>query len=64
MILDVDERAAVMAEAEAILLEDTPIALTWHEVNKNLVSPRVTGWVDNVVDIHRARYLCIADAEE
>ena len=66
-ILDVAERAEVMAEAEEILLNDTPIAVVYHEVNKNLVSPRVTGWVDNVVDIHRARYLCIveeADGEE
>jgi oligopeptide transport system substrate-binding protein len=27
-------------------------------VNKNLVSPQITGWVDNIVDWHRSRYLC------
>ena len=27
-------------------------------VNKNLVRPDITGWVDNIEDIHRGRYLC------
>jgi hypothetical protein len=31
-------------------------------VNLNLVSPHVTGWVDNDVDIHPIRYLCRNDA--
>src|SRR5690606_34161953 len=61
-VLDVEERAAILAEAEQTLLDDAPIAPLWHEVNRNLVNPRVTGWVDNAVDIHRTRYLCFADA--
>jgi oligopeptide transport system substrate-binding protein len=60
-VLDVEERAALMREAEQILLDEAPIAPLWHEVNRNLVNPRVTGWVDNAVDIHRTRYLCLAD---
>ena len=63
-ILDLNERADVMMQAEQIFLDAAAIAPLWHEANKNLVNPRVTGWVDNIVDIHRTRYLCIADPEE
>ena len=40
------------------MLNDTPVAPVFFYVNKNLVNPRLTGWVDNIVDHHRARYLC------
>ncbi len=61
LILDPAERAAKMRQAELVLLGDAPIAPMWHNVSKNLVNPRVTGWVDNVVDIHRTRYLCFTE---
>ena len=44
------------------MLEDAPIAPVFHYVSKNLVNPNVTGWVDNLADWHRARYLCFKDA--
>lgn len=56
---DADKRAAYMAEAEHLMLEDAPIAPVYFYINKNLVSPRVTGWVDNLVDHHRTRWLCL-----
>jgi oligopeptide transport system substrate-binding protein len=52
-------RAGYLARAERIMLTDAPIAPLYFYVNKNLVSPRVTGWVDNIVDHHRSRYLCL-----
>jgi len=58
---DIARRAALLAEAEQLLLDDAPIAPLYNYVNKNLVSPRVTGWVDNLVDHHRAKYLCLKD---
>ena len=51
-------RAAILAQAEQIMLDDANISPLWVGVNLNLVSPRVTGWVDNAVDVHPARYLC------
>jgi oligopeptide transport system substrate-binding protein len=63
-ILDPEERASLLLQAEQILLEDAPIAPLFHEVNRNLVNPRVTGWVDNAVDTHRTRYLCFTDLEQ
>lgn len=56
-------RAAYLARAETIMLRDAPVVPLVFAVNKNLVNPRVTGWVDNIVDWHRARYLCFRDAE-
>jgi len=60
---DAARRAGYLARAEAIMLRDAPVAPIFFYVNKNLVNPQVTGWVDNIVDWHRARYLCFRDAE-
>jgi oligopeptide transport system substrate-binding protein len=59
---DVAKRAELMARAEAVMLRDATVAPIFFYVNKNLVSPRVTGWVDNIIDHHRARYLCLEDS--
>jgi len=55
---DIARRAAYLARAEAMMIGDAPVAPVYFYVNKNLVNPRVTGWVDNAIDWHRARYLC------
>jgi len=55
-------RAAILAQAEQIMLDDAYIAPLWVGVNLNLVSPRVTGWLDNAVDVHPVRYLCLRPA--
>ena len=52
-------RAMLLAQAEQVMLDDGYIAPVLVGVNLNLVSPRITGWVDNAVDIHPARYLCM-----
>ena len=59
---DAKVRAGYLASAEAMMLADAPVAPIYFYVNKNLVSPKVTGFVDNIVDQHRARYWCISDA--
>jgi oligopeptide transport system substrate-binding protein len=56
---DVAKRAAFMAKAEHIMLEDAPVAPIYYLVNKNLVNPGITGWVDNLLDHHRTRWLCM-----
>lgn len=55
---DVRKRAAYLAKAEAIMLNDAPVAPVYFYVTKTLVNPDVTGFVDNASDIHRVRYLC------
>jgi oligopeptide transport system substrate-binding protein len=62
-ILDLGERARVLAKAEAMMLADMPIAPTWFDSNRNLVNPIVTGWEGNVENIHRSRFLCLDGAK-
>jgi len=62
--LDEEERGRMLAEAEQIMLDELPYIPIVFYVNKSLVNPNVTGWVDNIVHIHRTRYLCFADLQE
>ena len=59
--LDPERRADILAEAEQIMLDEVPLTPMWFAVNQNLVDPTLTGWEDNVVDIHRSKYLCRAE---
>lgn len=61
--LDMELRASMLAEAEQMMIDDMPIIPVVYYVNKNLVNPRITGWEDNLVNIHRSRYLCMADLQ-
>ncbi len=62
--LDMDKRARLLAQAEQIMLDEMPLSPMWFQVNQNLVDPELTGWADNVVDIHRSRYLCYPDGDQ
>lgn len=55
-------RAGYLAQAEATMLADANVAPVFFYVNKNLVSPRVTGWVANLGDVHPAQFLCLKDS--
>ena len=59
---DAIKRSAYLSAAEQIMLDDAPIVPIYFFVNKNLVSPRLTGWTANITDTHRSRYLCFKDA--
>lgn len=57
--IDLPARARMMEEAERLALDDLPIIPIYHYVSKRLVKPWVSGWVDNIVDIHPSRYLSV-----
>jgi oligopeptide transport system substrate-binding protein len=59
---DPTKRAAYMARAEQMILDDAVIAPLLTSVSLSLVNPRVTGWVENDADVHPVRYLCRNDA--
>ncbi|VAV87871.1 Oligopeptide ABC transporter, periplasmic oligopeptide-binding protein OppA (TC 3.A.1.5.1) [hydrothermal vent metagenome] len=59
--MDMVKRAGMMKKAEQMMLDDMPIAPMWYLVNKALVNPKVTGWKDNIVDLHRSRFLCLSE---
>ncbi|HEX4156994.1 MAG TPA: peptide ABC transporter substrate-binding protein [Rhizomicrobium sp.] len=52
-------RGAVLAAAEQIMLDDAAVAPVFFGVTRTLVAPAVKNWVDNPVNIHRARWLSL-----
>ncbi len=61
VVTDMDKRNELMREAESIAMAEMPNIPLYYYVSKNLVSPKVKGWVDNPSDIHRARYLSVEE---
>ena len=57
---DLKVRAGLMQKAESILLKDLPIIPIYHYTTQHLVSPRIKGWTDNVMDVHPTRHLSLA----
>jgi oligopeptide transport system substrate-binding protein len=56
------KRALILQQAEALMLKDQAIAPIYFGINRNLVNPRITGWVDDISDLHRLQYLCVKGA--
>ena len=56
-ITDLNRRAQVLARAEAIAMEDQPVAPIYYYISKQLVSPRLKNWHDNPADKHNTRWL-------
>ena len=56
-ILDRGQQARMFASAEALMLDDYPIAPLYFYVSKHLVNPSVQGFHDNVLDRHPTRFL-------
>ncbi|TAJ19484.1 MAG: peptide ABC transporter substrate-binding protein [Planctomycetota bacterium] len=49
-------RAAVLARAEALLLEEAPLAPVYFYVSRNLVRPGLRGFESNVLDEHPPKF--------
>jgi ABC-type oligopeptide transport system substrate-binding subunit len=58
---DAAARAKLLEQAERILLREVPVLPLYFYVSKNLVSPKISGWVDNPFDVHNMRDLKLAD---
>jgi oligopeptide transport system substrate-binding protein len=56
---DLKKRAHIMRQAEQLMLDDHTVAPIYFGVSRNLVSPRITGWIDNAEDFHKIRWLCV-----
>jgi oligopeptide transport system substrate-binding protein len=51
-----------MMDAEALMLRDAPVTPVYFLNTRNLVSPSLTGFVDNALDKHRKRFMCFKHA--
>ena len=56
---DPQQRQFYLEEAERVLLGDHPVIPIYFYVSKHLVSPRVQGWQDNVLDYHYSQHLSL-----
>jgi oligopeptide transport system substrate-binding protein len=50
-------RMQALQQSEALLMRDMPVIPLYYYVSRHLVKPGVTGFYDNVRDIHLSRYL-------
>lgn len=57
---DLEVRSGLMMKAESMLLKDLPIIPIYHYTTQHLVSRRVNGWIDNVMDVHPTRHLSLS----
>jgi oligopeptide transport system substrate-binding protein len=58
---DAAKRAALLEQAEGILMEEMPVIPIYFYVSKNLVSGKVSGWRDNTMNAVYVRNLSLAE---
>lgn len=58
-ITDLEERAEVLAEAERVFLDNVPAIPILFYSSRALVSDRLSGWEDNLLDTHASRWLAL-----
>ena len=56
---DLTKRGTILAQAEALMLKDSPAIPTRFQVTTNVVRPYIRGWVTNIMDKNRTRWLSI-----
>ena len=56
---DARQRSALMRRAEQALVADMPILPLYYYVTRSLVADRITGWEDNISNVHPSRTLRI-----
>ena len=58
---DPQRRQLYLEEAERVALSDHPIIPIYFYVSKHMISPRIQGWGDNVLDYHYSQYLSFSE---
>lgn len=56
---DLDARAEILADAERLFLEHVPAIPILYYTSRSLVSPRLQGWEDNIMNVHGTRFLSL-----
>lgn len=60
---DQKKRWEIYRKAEALLIDEAPILPVYYYTNKNLVSKKIKGWHDTVLNLHPFDALWIADKD-
>ncbi len=60
---NIAERGRILAEAEQLMLADSPILPTFADTSRNLVGRHVLGFVDNPENKHPTRFLAIDESK-
>jgi oligopeptide transport system substrate-binding protein len=60
---DPERRQIFLEESEKLLLSQHPVIPLYFFVNKSMVSPRVRGWEDNVLNYHYSQHLSLSDTD-
>lgn len=55
--LDLKARAQLLGKAEALAMDEFAAIPFYYNVTRVMVSPKISGFVDNVKDVHRTRWL-------
>ncbi len=55
--LDLERRAEILANAEQIALDDSPVVPLSLFTSKSLIAPYVKGYADNAIGFHRTRWM-------
>jgi oligopeptide transport system substrate-binding protein len=58
--IDFKRREIILGEAESVMLADHPVIPIYFHVNKSMVSQRVEGWGDNVLNYHYSQQLSLS----
>jgi oligopeptide transport system substrate-binding protein len=58
-IRDPQARLQTLADAEQILMDDVGTIPLMHDVTRDMVSPQVKGWIPNVTNFNRSRWLSL-----
>lgn len=59
--IDLKKRAEIYKKAEQLALDDSAAIPIYYYVSQNIVATKVQGFVDNIQDIHRTRWLSIKE---
>lgn len=59
--IDLTKRAEIYKKAEQLALDDSAAIPIYYYVSQNIVAPKVEGFVDNIQDIHRTRWLSVKE---
>lgn len=56
---DLDERAGILQQAEAMFMNDLPFIPLLYYSSRSLVSPKLSGWEDNIQNVHPTRFMSV-----